>query len=116
MLFRLWFYTCKLALVCFPLALAGLVAGARYPAVHVVGTAALAIFVVTGILGAGLGAALLLGMKLRCPFCGCPGQAGGNKHTLQLDCPRCGLVEGNLLKDFRLRLRPDDEPEPGRDR
>jgi len=110
MIFRLWFYWCKLLTPC---VLLGLVAGwvlGDSTAGLVVRRATLTVFVVSGMAGGVLGFAIfVLGLKLGCPRCGRPGYAGGHKSTFQFCCEQCGALSANLFSDSEFRV---DQAEP----
>ena len=114
MFFRLWFYLCKLAILCFVMlfAIPLLLEDPKWLWLWV---GALLVIVVLGCTGAILAIAVFLfGMRLRCPLCGRPGQLAGNRYILALLCDDCGAVTGNVFKDFRLHREPwPSEPEQG---
>ena len=109
MVFRTWFYVCKLAGVC--LLLGGLASLALdgAPAARIVRRATFVGLISFAAAGAGLGLAVFVfGVKLRCPRCGRPGGAGGHGSTFELHCDRCGVVHGNVVTDFALRVDPPE--------
>jgi len=110
MLFRIWFYACKLVVV--GLALAFLGYATSLPLSSAMGTIGVSIIVSLGIAGGVLGFAGCFGLRSACPFCGQRGLwVQYDRHTIGLECDNCGLVYGNPLLHMKLRIMPGTEPE-----
>jgi hypothetical protein len=112
--FRIWFYLCKVAAVAFPAAFLGLVGGLLWQPLLWVCLAGLLLIIPLGIAGGLLGFAVFIcGMKMSCPLCGQPGVFSGDRENLYLDCENCGTVYGQIgassLFDWQLRVESPDE-------
>jgi hypothetical protein len=111
MLFRLWFYLCKLGICGFVCLFVGLAHILPADQGKLLSTVGIWIVVPIGIGGAVLAVPLLLGWKTGCPFCGgrCKWVTYGKE--MALDCPRCGLVHADPIRHWRLRVEPRDADE-----
>lgn len=110
MFFRIWYYLCFAvvpALFLVPL-LAWLLGMSPALAAAVV----LTVMVALGITGAVLAILLLFfGLRLRCPFCGQPGEVcGSSGEGLGFLCERCGLVQGSGFLKLRLVRQWENGP------
>ena len=109
MFFRLWFYACKIGLIGFALTFIGFVTS--WPLSGTLQTVGLSIVVPLGIIGAILGVAGCFGLRSACPVCGTRGLwVQYERPSIGLECDRCGLIFGNPLLHFTLRVLPDTEP------
>jgi hypothetical protein len=118
MFFRIWYYLCVVGPpVLFPMIFLGFLFRESSPRLAVTGWVALSVFVGLGITGAILAVLLLFcGLRLRCPFCGEPGDFCGSKEAgVCLLCDRCGLVQGSGFLKLRL-VRQWEMGHPSRQR
>jgi hypothetical protein len=100
MLFRLWFYACKLGFAGFALFWLG--SGFALFSPWGAGVAALGGGVVACVLAMGAALALpfsALGRPMACPFCGSPSEVVLFARRMKLECPRCGTVHGDPFRD-----------------
>ena len=116
MVFRVWFYLCKIAAVAFPAAFLGLLGGFVWQPLLWVFTVALLLIIPLGIAGAMLGFSVFIcRMKLSCPLCGQPGNFLADREHLYLDCETCGMVYGEIgaskFFDWQLYVDVEDDEE-----
>jgi hypothetical protein len=103
MLFRIWFYACKVALLGFGLVFQG--GGTTYPWSKAVRSIGFTIVVPLCIVGALLGIWGIFGVRSACPRCGKRGLWVRCGRRLGLECDRCGIIVcGNPLWDWKLRV------------
>lgn len=112
--FRLWFYLSKLALpACLAIGLLlYFVVGGAFTDWY--GRIAYAFMIVLALVGAIMGGFLALDkLKLRCPYCGKSGRAGGNREDgLWMECESCGYIHGT--GPFRLKIGRHPSPKDRR--
>jgi hypothetical protein len=106
MLFRLWFYICKFAILGFLCLFIGAVN--IIPGSHLLFAVGEWIVVPICITSAILAVPLLLGWKTACPFCGERCRWGTYGKDMAMECSRCGLVHGHPLKHWRLCVEKAD--------
>src|SRR5262249_3444029 len=111
MFFRIWFYVCKFGVLLFGLCFGSFVFEIYCPEAKVARKVILMTLVPICIAGAGLGLAIFVfGMRLRCPYCnGKQTSIGGSGNVVFLECSQCGVVSGNVIRDFKLRVEPPEE-------
>ena len=111
MFFRTWFYVCKFAVLLFGLCFTSFAIEIWYPGAKEATKTILVILIPICIAGAGLGLALFVfGMRLRCPYCdGKETSTGGSGNVLFLECKQCGVVSGNVIRDFKLHVEPPEK-------
>ena len=111
MFFRTWFYVCKFGVLLLWLCFMSFVIEIWCPEAKGATKAILVLLVPVCIAGAGLGLAIFVfGMRLRCPCCnGKETSAGGGGNVLFLECKQCGVVSGNVIRDFKLRVEPPEK-------
>ncbi len=107
--FRLWFYAVKAAL---PLMLAPVAVRLFWGWDNVPAAMDVATFVpltVLAMTGAVMGVLMVMGrLRMRCPFCGRSGPAGGNRAMgLFMLCENCGLIRGGGMLNMRV-VRDND--------
>lgn len=103
MLFRIWFYACKVGLLGFGLVLLG--ASTAYPWSAVAKSIGIVIVVPLCIAGALLGIWGIFGIRSSCPLCGKRGLwVRYEEKGLGLACDGCGIVGGNPLWNWKLRV------------
>jgi len=113
MFFRIWYYLCfAVAPILFLVLLVGWLFADASPILAVAASIALVVMVILGLTGAILAILLLFcGLRLRCPFCGEPGEVCGSKEDgLGFLCDRCGLVQGTGFLKLRLVRQWEDGP------
>jgi hypothetical protein len=113
MFFRVWYYLCVVgAPVLFLLMIFGFVFAAVSPVMALIGRVALTVMVALGITGAVVAILLLFcGLRLRCPFCGEPGEFCGSKEEGPgFFCDHCGLVQGSGFLKLRLVRQWENGP------
>ena len=116
MVFRIWFYLCKVAAVAFTAAFLGFIGGLLWQPLLWVFVAGLLLIILLGISGGLLGFAVFIcGMKLSCPLCGQPGDFSADRENLYLDCETCGTVYGEIgaskFFDWQLYVDVEDDDE-----
>jgi len=112
--FRLWYYLAKVGgfiLVAIIFATFFAPRGSTREGVHFIATCLLVPLCLTG---AVMGVLLALGkLRMRCPFCGKSGPAGGSKQEgMWMVCETCGFVHGSgplRLKIIREEITDDEE-------
>ncbi len=112
MLFRLWFYACKIGVIGFALTIVGF--ATSWPLGDTLQFVGLMIVVLVCIVGVLLGiAGCFFGLRSACPICGTRSSwVRVGKQSIGLDCDRCGLVYGNPLLHFTPQVLDDsDEPD-----
>lgn len=103
MLFRIWFYACKVGLLGFGLVFLGI--STTYPWSKLVESIGIVIIAPLCIAGALLGIWGIFGLRTACPRCGKSGLwVRCGRQSLGLECDRCGIVYGNPLWDWKLRV------------
>jgi hypothetical protein len=117
--FRLWFYLTRIGGLVFAVVIVLAVVLGDSRAVETVISAMVLIVVPLGLTGAVMGVLMICGrLRMRCPFCGKSGEAGGSKSDgMWMVCPTCGLVRGGGR--FGLRIiceKPDEHPPLGDER
>jgi hypothetical protein len=108
MLFKAWFYICKLAILGFILVFLGVVN--FIPGSHLLLQIGTWIVVPIGLASAILAIPLhLFGWRTACPFCGQASQWATYDKAMALDCNRCGLIHGNPVTDWKLQILKEPE-------
>jgi hypothetical protein len=92
--YRLWHILGKLFV---PVLFAGIMAGIllnRHPGAELACFVASVLLGIMGLTGGVMGVLMLIGrLRMRCPFCGESGPAGGNKRDgIWMTCERCGYI------------------------
>ncbi len=106
MLFKAWFYACKLGLVGFALVFSSFVLGSWKEIALLTG---IAILIPIAACGAVLGILAMFGLRSTCPRCGMRGEwFRYGRNELAMSCETCGVIHGNPLWDFKLRVDADD--------
>jgi hypothetical protein len=112
MFFRIWFYVCKVATVLFIILFGGLLLNKSIPEAGLLAGATLYFLIPMCAIGVYLRVAIsVFGMKMKCPCCRRLGKTGNAGPTLWLECPRCGTVYGNVIRDATLRVEPLERDE-----
>jgi hypothetical protein len=112
MFFRIWFYVCKVATALFIFFFGGLLLNKSIPEAGMLAGATLFFLIPMCLIGACLSVAIFIfGMRMKCPYCRRPGKVGGTGPTLWLECPHCGTVYGNVIRDVTLRVEPLERDE-----
>jgi uncharacterized MnhB-related membrane protein len=112
--FRLWFYATKIFIPLMLLSFLPVIFFRNHLASAVQATAT-GLVVVLGITGAVMGVLMVMGrLRMRCPFCGQSGAAGGNSRMgIFMICERCGLVRGGGPLNLRIVREDLPEDDPG---
>lgn len=112
--FRLWYYLAKVGgFILFAVIFATFFApaGSALESVRIV---AVCLLIPLCLTGAVMGVLMALGkLRMRCPFCGKSGPAGGSKQEgMWMECATCGLIHGSgpfRLKIVREEIGDDEE-------
>jgi len=105
MLFRIWFYACKIAIIGFAVFAVGFATSRQFS--RILQMVGLAIVIPVVIFCAILGIAACFGLRSACPFCGTRGLWVQYGHGIGLVCNRCGVVYGNPILQSTLRADSD---------
>ncbi|MBN2582517.1 MAG: hypothetical protein JXL80_05570 [Planctomycetes bacterium] len=112
--FRLWHTVYLIVPAVIALYVAGQVYGDDHAVLAVASSVALIFLAVAVATGVVMGILMVCGkLRMKCPFCGSYGPAGGDKQTgMFMHCPECGLIRGVGFMKWRLvRGRDDTEPD-----
>jgi hypothetical protein len=105
MLFRLWFYLCKIAILGFALTILGIAKISIWSQwFFVIG---LSILVPLCLCGALVAILFCLGWRWACPFCGEKATLSGERNKMIIKCPRCGSYQANIFYDWRFKIMED---------